>query len=269
MSDADPSTGSGRGLEQAVEETAQLIHRANHVVALVGAGLSVESGIPPFRGPGGLWTKYGEPDMRGYERFMEDPKEWWEQRISRTGSYQELMDALAQAKPNAGHAALKEMEELGYLKHIITQNIDNLHQEAGSRAITEIHGNRTKLRCLGCSQRWPLDEFPIDELPPKCPECAGIVKSDTVMFGEPIPRDALDECIRQAQVCDCMLLVGTSAQVYPAAGFPLDVKRSGGSLIEVNPNETPLTEIADVVLRAPSGESLPLVVTRLRELAEE
>ena len=220
MSDADPSTGSGRDLAQAVQEAAQLIHRADHMVALVGAGLSVESGIPPFRGPGGLWTKYGEPDMRGYERFMEDPKEWWEQRISRTGSYQELVDALAQAKPNAGHAALKEMEELGYLKHIITQNIDNLHQEAGSRAITEIHGNRTKLRCLGCSQRWPLDEFPIDELPPKCPECGGIVKSDTVMFGEPIPRDALDECIRQAQVCDCMLLVGTSAQVYPAAGVP-------------------------------------------------
>ncbi len=268
MSDPDPSTGSGQALEGAVQEAARLIQAANHVVALVGAGLSVESGIPPFRGPGGLWTKYGEPDMRGYERFLEDPKEWWEQRMSRTGSYQELVDALSQAKPNAGHEALKEMEELGYLKHIITQNIDNLHQEAGSRAITEIHGNRTKLRCVGCNRRWPLDEFPIEELPPKCPDCGGMVKSDTVMFGEPIPRDALEACIQQAQVCDCMLLIGTSAQVYPAAGFPLDVKRAGGRLIEVNPNETPLTDIADVVLRAPSGESLPLVVARLRALAE-
>ena len=141
------------GLEQA----ARLIVGSRHVVALAGAGLSVESGIPPFRGPGGLWTKYGEPDMRGYERFLEDPKEWWEQRMSPSGGYQELVEALSQAKPNAGHVALREMEELGFLKHIITQNIDNLHQEAGSRAITEIHGNRTKLRCLGCGSRWPRD----------------------------------------------------------------------------------------------------------------
>ena len=157
---------------------------------------------------------------------------------------------------------------MGLLKHIITQNIDNLHQEAGSTAVTEIHGNRTKLRCLGCGQRWPLDSFPIDELPPHCPDCGGVVKSDTVMFGEPIPRDALDECLLQTQMCDCMLLVGTSAVVYPAAGFPVDVKRNGGRLIEVNPNETPLTEMADVVVRAPAGESLPMVVARLREMAE-
>ena len=251
-------------LEQAVEAAARLILNARHVVAMVGAGLSVESGIPPFRGPGGLWTKYGEPDMRGYERFMENPKQWWEERVSRSGAYQELIDALSQAKPNPGHHALKELEDLGYLKHIITQNIDNLHQEAGSLAITEIHGNRTKLRCIGCNARWPLDQFPIEELPPSCPECGGVVKSDTVMFGEPIPRDALDECLRQTQVCDCMLLVGTSAVVYPAAGFPVDVKMNGGKLIEVNPGETPLTEMSDVVLRAPAGESLPLLAARLR-----
>jgi len=254
-------------LEGAVEEAARYVREARHVVALVGAGLSVESGIPPFRGPGGLWTKYGEPDMRGYDRFMDDPKEWWEQRMSASGSYKELVDALSQAKPNAGHVALREMEELGYLKHIITQNIDNLHQEAGSVAITEIHGNRTKLRCVGCSDRWPLDEFPIEELPPSCPGCGGLVKTDTVMFGEPIPRDALEECIAQTQQCDCMLLVGTSAAVYPAAGFPVDVKRSGGRLIEVNPNETPLTDISDVVLRAPAGESLAGVMARLRAAA--
>src|SRR3990170_1780216 len=218
---------SGQALDQAVDEAARLIFAANYVVALVGAGLSVESDIPPFRGPGGLWTKYGEPDMRGYDRFLDDPKQWWEERISRTGSYQEL----------------------------------------GSRAITEIHGNRTKLRCLGCGRRWPLDQFAIDELPPTCPDCGGIVKSDTVMFGEPIPRDALDECLLQTEMCDCMLLVGTSAVVYPAAGFPVDVKRNGGRLIEVNPNETPLTDMSDIVLRAPAGRSLPIVMSRLREMA--
>ncbi len=258
---------SGADLGAAVEAAARLIAGSRHVVALVGAGLSVESGIPPFRGPGGLWTKYGEPDMRGYDRFLADPKQWWEERISRTGAYQELVQSLAQARPNAGHVALRELEELGYLKHIITQNIDNLHQEAGSVAVTEIHGNRTKLRCLGCSRRWPLDGFPIDELPPQCPHCGGLVKSDTVMFGEPIPRDALDECIEQSRMCDCMLLVGTSAVVYPAAGFAVDVKTSGGRLVEVNPNDTPLTELCEVVLRAPAGESLPRVAARLRELA--
>jgi len=252
-------------LEQAVEQAARLIVGSRHVVALVGAGLSVESGIPPFRGPGGLWTKYGEPDMQGYQRFMEDPKRWWEERMSHSGAYQELIEALAQAKPNTGHVALSELEEMGYLRHIITQNIDNLHQEAGSKAVTEIHGNRTKLRCLECGQRWPLDEFPIDELPPHCPACGGIVKSDTVMFGEPIPRDALDECIAQTRMCDCMLLVGTSAVVYPAAGFPVDVQMSRGKLIEVNPHETPLTEMCEVVLRAPAGDSLPQVVARLRD----
>jgi len=258
---------SANDLEQPAEETARLLIGSRHVVALVGAGLSVESGIPPFRGPGGLWTKYGEPDMLGYERFRKDPNMWWEERTNPSQAELELTVALCQAKPNAGHLALTELEDMGLLKHIITQNVDNLHHEAGSRAITEIHGNLTKLRCSGCARRWPLAEFPIDELPPHCPHCGSIVKSDGVMFGEPIPPDALDECIAQARMCDCMLLVGTSAMVYPAAGFPVDVKRSGGKLIEVNPHETPLTGLCDVVLRAPAGESLPLVVARVRQLA--
>ncbi len=254
-------------LSQAIEEAARLIANARYVVALVGAGLSAESGVPTFRGPDGLWTKHGEPDLRDYERFAEDPKTWWEQRISRQAKYSELVQALEQASPNPGHLALRDLEEAGYLQHIITQNIDNLHQEAGSRAITEIHGNRTRLRCIACNRRWNMDEFPIDELPPHCPDCGGIVKGDTVMFGEPIPRDALNQCIDQTRMCDCMLLVGTSAVVYPAAGFPVDVKTSGGKLIEVNPNETPLTEISDVVLRAPAGVSLPRVFQRLQQIA--
>jgi NAD-dependent deacetylase len=178
-----------------------------------------------------------------------------------------MIEALDRAVPNEGHFALKDMEDDGFLKHIITQNIDNLHQIAGSRAITEIHGNRTKLRCVECNARWHLDEFPMDELPPHCTECGGIVKGDTVMFGEPIPRDALDECVEQTWQCDCMLLVGTSAVVYPAAGFPVDVKGKGGSLIEINPNETPLTRLSDVVVRSASGEALPRIVQRLRELS--
>ncbi len=252
-------------LEGGIEEAARLIAASRHVVALVGAGLSAESGVPTFRGPDGLWTKHGEPDLRDYERFVEDPKRWWEMRQERAGRLGELVQALENAVPNAGHFALRDLEEMGRLQHIITQNIDNLHQLAGSQAITEVHGNRTKLRCVVCNHRWPLDGFQIDELPPKCPDCTnGIAKGDTVMFGEPIPRDALDECINQSRMCDCMLLIGTSAVVFPAAQFPIDVKSAGGVLIEVNPNETPLTSVSDVVLRAPAGEALPLVVEKLR-----
>ncbi len=247
-----------------VEQAAAIIAASEHVVALVGAGLSAESGIPTFRGPEGLWTKHGEPDLRDYDRFRQDPAKWWEMRISRQGQFSEMIEALDSAVPNEGHFALKDMEDAGFLQHIITQNIDNLHQIAGSRAITEIHGNRTRLRCIECSSRWPLEEFPMDEVPPHCPECGGLVKGDTVMFGEPIPRDALDECVEQTWLCDCMLLIGTSAVVYPAAGFPMDVKGKGGTLIEVNPNETPLTRYADVILRAPAGEALPRIVERLR-----
>jgi len=261
----EPQGERGATLERAIEEAARLIASSRHVVALVGAGLSAESGVPTFRGPEGLWTKHGEPDLRDYERFVEDPKRWWEIRQERASRFAELAQALETAVPNAGHFALRDLEDMGRLQHIITQNIDNLHQIAGSQAITEIHGNRTKLRCVVCNHRWPLESFPIDELPPRCPECkSGILKGDTVMFGEPIPRDALDECINQSRLCDCMLLIGTSAVVYPAAGFPVDVKSSGGVLIEVNPNETPLTELCDVALRAPAGEALPLIVGKLR-----
>ena len=152
------------------------------------------------------------------------------------------------------------------LKRIITQNIDNLHQMAGSEGVAEIHGNRTKLRCLGCDLRVPRDELSIAELPPHCPKCGGIIKSDTVMFGEPIPSGVLEVCFRETELCDCMLLIGTSATVYPAAGFPAVAKAHGASHIEVNPNETPLTDDCDVVLRGPSGEALPQLVERVKEL---
>jgi len=252
--------------ERQLDRAARIVHESRHVVALVGAGISVESGIPPFRGPGGLWTKHGEPAMDGYQRFLADPRGWWADRLARQSEYSEFAKALAEARPNAAHYAMAEMERMGALQHIITQNIDNLHQEAGSVAIIEIHGNRLKLRCIGCGARWPLGELPTDEVPPRCPDCGGMVKSDTVMFGEPIPLDALESCQTQARLCDCMLLVGTSAVVYPAAEFPVIARRRGARLIEINPNETPLTDLCDAVLRGPAGETLPKLVERLKAL---
>ena len=231
--EADSAQGvmsTEQALDAGLNDAARIMALSNYVVALVGAGISVESGIPPFRGPGGIWTKIGEPVANGYQRFMDDPPAWWEERLSDRDELAEFMKALDGAKPNAAHLAMAEMERLGFLQHIITQNIDNLHQEAGSQAVTEIHGNRLKLRCIECDARYPLKGFPLDEMPPRCPHCRGIIKTDTVMFGEPIPSDALQSCHYHTQLCDCMLLVGTSAVVYPAAEFPLIAARAGARL---------------------------------------
>lgn len=253
-------------LSEVVNDAARVIAGAGYVVALVGAGISVESGIPPFRGPGGLWTKHGEPPMDGYQRFLADPATWWTERLSDRDSLSGLMQATDDRKPNPAHHALADMERTGLLHHVITQNIDNLHQEAGSRAVTEIHGNRLKLRCIACGARFAVEEFRVDEIPPRCPHCLGIVKTDIVMFGEPIPDDALQSCEYHTRLCDCMLLVGTSAVVYPAAEFPIIALRRGASLVEVNPMETPLSDVCRAALRAPAGEALPLLVERLREM---
>jgi NAD-dependent deacetylase len=251
-------------LEAELDAAERCLRDATHTIALVGAGISAESGIPTFRGPGGLWTRFGEPEMNGFQRFLADPVTWWQDSLRRRADFDELRASIDSAVPNPGHLAMADLERMGRLRHIITQNIDNLHQVAGSTAITEIHGNRYKLRCLNCGARYPHDAIQLEPLPPRCPECQGIVKSDTVMFGEPIPVDALDECYRQAEMADCILLVGTSAQVYPAAEFPLIVKRRGGVLVEVNPMETAATDSCDVVLRAPAGQALPRLVERLK-----
>jgi len=263
---ADASLAPGRPRD-AVEEIAEILTSARYCIALTGAGISAESGIPTFRGKDGLWTKHGEPPLNQYQQFWNDPAAWWRSVKRRRENPDELSAALREALPNDAHFAMATLEQLGVLRHTITQNVDNLHRLAGLRELTEIHGNSHFLRCIDCNARTPFDEVP-EALPPACAACGGLLKTDTVMFGEPIPRDALDECINQTRMCDCMLLVGTSAVVYPAAGFPVDVKMSGGRLIEVNPNETPLTEMSDIVLRAPAGEALPLVMSRIREIAE-
>lgn len=251
-------------LEEAVELAARIVGAARHVVAMTGAGLSVESGIPPFRGPGGLWTTYGEPPMNGYQRFLADPRRAWEERLNPQGPMRILWETLQAARANAGHLALAELEDMGVLRCLITQNVDNLHRMAGSRNVAEIHGNYTLVRCIECGRRRAREEVSLDVLPPRCESCGGILKSDTVSFGEPIPADVLERCQAASEPCDCMLVVGTSATVYPAAEFPISVRRRGGRLIEVNPYETEISGLCAVSLRAPAGEALPRLVARLR-----
>ena len=242
-----------------ISRAAALVAAARCVVALTGAGLSVESGIPPFRGPGGLWTKHGEPPLDGYQRFLRDPRRAWQERLSPSEGWAvALHETLAQARPNAGHLAFARLEKLGRCDALITQNVDDLHRQAGSRNLLEIHGNHRLLRCIGCMRRFAEGELAIDpqELPPRCPDCSGIVKGDTVHFGEPIPPDVLRGCFEAVERADCMLVAGTSATVFPAAEFPFEVLRRGGSVIEINPYESELTPMATLSLRGPGGAVL-------------
>lgn len=250
-------------LADELEHAAGLLAGARHLLALTGAGLSVDSGIPPFRGPGGLWTKHGEPPMNGFERFLADPAQAWRERLSPNGPRSEIWKTLREARPNAGHMALVRLERAELLRWIITQNVDNLHTAAGSRRVAEIHGNATLVRCLHCSERRPLSETPIEHLPPLCARCGGILKSDTVSFGEPIPLDVLAVCEEQSEACDCMLVVGTSATVFPAAQFALDVPIRGGTLVEVNLYASELTPRCAVSLRGSAAEILPSLVDRV------
>jgi NAD-dependent deacetylase len=279
-------------LQAEVDAAARVLAAARYPIALVGAGISVESGIRPFRGKGGLWTEKGEPPMDGYERWMRDPASAWKDLLARRASDDEFSKSLSAAEPNPAHHALARLEALGVLRHTISQNIDNLHFVAGSVAVTEIHGNRTKVRCVECGARWPWDEFVaiaaasqshstdtdpgnvaemggvMMHMPPECPQCAGIVKSDTVMFGEPIPREFIAECYQQAELADCCIIAGTSAAVVPAAYFPEIVLRAGGAVVEVNTEDTPFTPYAAAVLRGPAGEVLPALVAAIEKLRD-
>jgi len=255
-------------ISSAVDQAGRLVAESTYVVALCGAGVSVDSGVPTFRGPDGLWTRLGQPSTHSYQVFLADPAAWWRQYLSRDAdpARAELRDAIARAQPNPAHHALVDLERMGVLRHTITQNVDGLHRKAGSASLIEMHGNRTMNRCISCEARWPREETVIGDYLPTCPFCAGLVKSDTVMFGEPVPRGVLARCREEVERSDCMLLVGTSATVMPAAMFPENVEARGGILIEINPEPTVLSDRADVVLRASAGVATPALARRLREL---
>lgn len=257
-------------LDAQIARAAGWLREARSVTALTGAGLSVESGIPPFRGPAGLWTKYGEPPLDGFQRFMRDPAKAWRDRLNPKEPWAiGLSETLAAAKPNAGHRALAALEGLGLLDCLITQNVDDLHGQAGQRSLLEIHGNHGWLRCLSCHQRFHPKTIAVDpaSLPPLCPECGGIVKGDTVHFGEPIPPAVLRGCYAAVEQSDCMLVVGTSATVYPAAEFPMDVLRRRGRVIEVNPVPSELTPHATLLLQGPAGALLSRLLQHARGVA--
>jgi NAD-dependent deacetylase len=252
-------------LDGTIDEIASIVSESSHVVGMTGAGMSVESGIPPFRGTDGLWTKYGSPRMDGYSDFKKDPVGWWNRRTNAKidDHITELREALANAEPHAGHYALARLERRGVMQSLVTQNIDALDEKAGVQNLIEIHGNRTKLRCIGCGDRVPLGDFVPLYAPDPCEKCGGVVKFDTVMFGEPIPDDVMNAARSEIDKADCVLAIGTSATVRPASGLLWIAEANGATIIEINPSETKLTPISEVSLRSTAGEALPLLLESL------
>ena len=252
-------------LKEEIGLAAKGILRSEYVIASTGAGFSTESGIADFRGPDGIWTKFGEPDMDGFQRFMENPKSLVKE-FARPGMM-DLVKNFLGAKPNLGHHALAELERMGILKCLITQNVDNLHRTAGNKNVIEFHGNVYKLRCLTCNSRFDIGDS--DSIKKHRFTCGGMVKTDTVMFGEPIPTDALQNSFEEAKNCDCIIIAGTSAVVYPAASLPQIAKEGGARIIEINAEETHLSySISDHFIKGKTGEILPLIVDEIKRLKQ-
>lgn len=236
---------------------AELLAAARSGLAFTGAGVSAESGIPTFRGEGGLWTRYDPIKVASIDYFMADPGAYW--KVSRDRG----RVALA-ARPNPAHHALAALEKKGHLAGVVTQNTDGLHQDSGSRRVIEVHGSGRTVRCLDCGaqERRADVQSRLDvEMPPRCKVCGGtFLKPAVVLFGEPMPYAAVQEAFTLAREADVVLVVGSSLVVYPAAEIPLAAARSGAKMIVVNAEATPFDDLADVVIRGKAGAVLPEIV---------
>jgi NAD-dependent deacetylase len=212
------------------------------IAALTGAGISAESGVPTFRDAAGLWRNYRPEELATPAAFQRDPQLVWE-------FYAWRRELVSECEPNQAHLILAEIEETGKDIHIITQNVDGLHQRAGSQRVLELHGSLWKLKCTSCNHKWTSHEVPLVKLPPKCPRCGELARPDVVWFGEGLDQTVLQNAYSVLQEVDSVLMIGTSALVYPAAGLPMLAKEHGANIVEINPQETPLSNVADQVYR--------------------
>lgn len=244
-------------MQDAIKEAAREIAKAKNLVVLSGAGISVESGIPPFRGPGGLWEKIDPMKYANVDYFLKNPAEVWQVLIK------DMKEVLDQARPNNAHLGLARLEKLGILTTIITQNVDGLHQKAGNTDVIEFHGTFAWQYCLDCSKRIPTSEVNLSQIPPHC-ECGGILRPDCVFFGEMIPTQDLYRSQQLSACCDIMLVIGTSALVQPSAHIPVIAKNSGAKVIEINPEKTPLSnQISDLIIM---GKAVPAMNSLMDEI---
>ena len=244
------------------DQTAEVglrLRTARRVVVFTGAGVSAESGVPTFRdAQTGLWAQFRAEDLATPEAFQANPKRVWEW-------YAWRRELVGKALPNAAHHAIAELERRVPAFTLVTQNVDGLHQQAGSRRIIELHGNIRRVKCFAegtIVERWKEN----GEAPPRCPQCGGWLRPDVVWFGEALPEGAFEAAVTAAEACDLCFSVGTAAAVYPAASLPTVAKEAGAFVVEVNPNRTALSGVADACLTGPAGTVLPAV---LREVWPE
>jgi NAD-dependent deacetylase len=253
-------------MEEKINQVVEMIAAAGKVVVFTGAGVSTESGIPDFRSPGGLWTRFDPDDFTigKYLRSGRTRRKMWE--ILQEGGL------LTEAEPNPAHWAIAELEKMGKLSSVITQNIDNLHQKSGNNPdlVHELHGNMKWIICLGCRQRYPLEDlFKTDysqNSVPECIHCGGILKPDVIFFGEALPEKTLRVAIQESQGCDLFIIIGSSLVVYPAASLPLVAKRYGARIVIINLGPTEQDLIADVIINQSAGETMTRIMTKLRDL---
>jgi len=236
-------------VQSRLDEAVRLIREARFLSAFTGAGISVESGVPAFRGPGGLWSRY-DPKTLELDYFHSHPQACW--RVLKEIFYAHF----AAARPNEAHRVLARWEARGLLKCLITQNIDNLHYEAGSRELVEFHGSSRTLVCTVCQNRVPAEGFRLEELPPLC-ACGGLLKPDMIFFGEGIPEAAWCRSLEVARRSDVMLVIGSTGEVYPAAGIPFQAAEEGAQLVEINPEPSNFTlSVSTLFIPLPAGEAL-------------
>ena len=244
-----------------------LIISARKLVVFTGAGISTESGIPDFRSPGGIWSRF-DPDDFTYQKFVSDPE-------SRRKQWQMLGEGhlTTMAKPNPAHYAIAELDKLGRLDCVITQNVDNLHQKAGVLAdkVFELHGNMQWAVCLSCGQRYPFEQIKVrldeGEEIPDCEVCHGMLKPNAVLFGEPLPYEVLTEASHRSSNCDLFIVIGSTLVVYPAAYMPIYAVQAGAKLVIINLSSTPMDAEATVLIRAKAGEAMSKIVDKVREKA--
>ncbi len=244
-----------------IEIIASKLAAAKKVAMLTGAGVSAESGIKTFRDPDGLWAKLNPAELASADGFMNNQQLVWDW-------YQERRSIISDCKPNAGHFAIAELETLLTDFSLITQNVDRLHQTAGSKRIYELHGNIIDNHCFDCGAEYLLDIDPNDKKMPPCPKCGGRIRPSVVWFGEMLPEYDLTESITAAQESDVFFTVGTSAEVFPASNLPILAKESGAFVIEINPNSTVISSRMDKAIRMTSAEAMPIIVEELRKRLE-
>ncbi|MCK5123857.1 MAG: Sir2 family NAD-dependent protein deacetylase [Dehalococcoidia bacterium] len=247
---------------EAIEQLAQLIIESKRTVVFTGAGISTESGIPDFRSPGGIWSRY-DPEDFTIQKFLSGP-------AARKGIWKMSAESglLTAAEPNPAHYAIAKLHNLGKLDCVITQNIDNLHQKAGvpDDKVFELHGNMEWVVCLSCRRRFPMPEV-LQKIKegievPDCPDCQGILKPDAVFFGEALPQETLQEAIRRSRKCDLFIVIGSTLVIYPAAYIPTYAVEAGAKLAIVNLTPTPFDHYATVIIRDKAGDIMSKVIAQ-------